>query len=32
MGWAGMAVIVASGLAATVLRTRALPDTPGEDH
>jgi hypothetical protein len=25
-------VIVASGLAATVLRTRALPDTPGEDH
>jgi S-adenosylmethionine uptake transporter len=32
LGWAGMAVIVASGLAATVLRTRALPDTPGEDH
>jgi S-adenosylmethionine uptake transporter len=32
MGWAGMGVIVASGLAATVLRTRALPDTPAEEH
>ena len=32
MGWAGMAVIVLSGLAATVLRTRALPGTPGEEH
>ncbi len=32
LGWAGMGVIVASGLAATVLRTRALPDTPAEEH
>ena len=32
LGWAGMGVIVASGLLATVLRTRALPDTPAEEH
>ena len=32
LGWAGMGVIVASGLAATVLRTRALPNTPAEEH
>jgi len=32
LGWAGMALIVASGIAATVLRNRALPDTPGEEH
>jgi S-adenosylmethionine uptake transporter len=32
IGWAGMALIVASGLAATVLRTRILPDTPAEVH
>jgi S-adenosylmethionine uptake transporter len=32
IGWAGMALIVLSGVAATVLRTRALPDTPAEDH
>lgn len=32
LGWAGMALIVASGIAATILRTRALPDTPGEEH
>ena len=32
MGWAGMAVIVLSGLAATVLRTRVLPGTMGEEH
>ena len=32
IGWAGMALIVASGLAATVLRTRLLPDTPAEVH
>ena len=32
IGWAGMALIVASGVAATVLRTRALPNTPAEDH
>ncbi len=32
LGWAGMGLIVASGVAATVLRTRALPGTPAEDH
>ena len=32
IGWAGMALIVASGIAATVLRTRALPNTPAEEH
>lgn len=32
LGWAGMALIVASGLAATVLRTRTLPNTPAEEH
>ena len=32
LGWAGMGVIVASGVAATVLRTRTLPDTPAEEH
>lgn len=32
MGWLGMALIVASGLAATVLRSRAAPDAPAEDH
>jgi S-adenosylmethionine uptake transporter len=32
MGWAGMTLIVVSGVAATVLRTRAIPNTPAEDH
>ncbi len=32
IGWAGMALIVVSGLAATVLRMRALPNTPAEEH
>ncbi len=32
LGWAGMALIVASGLLATVLRTSILPDTPAEEH
>ncbi len=32
IGWIGMALIVASGLAATVLRTRTIPDTPAEEH
>ena len=32
MGWVGIAVIVASGILATVLRARAMPDTPAEDH
>ncbi len=31
-GWLGMALIVCSGIAATVLRARAAPDAPGEDH
>lgn len=32
LGWAGMAVIVLSGLAATVLRSRSLPNIPPEEH
>lgn len=32
IGWAGIAVIVASGVLATILRARALPDTPAEEH
>jgi S-adenosylmethionine uptake transporter len=32
MGWAGIAVIVASGVLATALRARALPNTPAEEH
>jgi len=32
IGWVGIALIVASGLTATVLRTRILPDTPAEVH
>jgi S-adenosylmethionine uptake transporter len=31
-GWAGMALIVASGIAATVLRGRAAPNAPAEEH
>lgn len=31
IGWLGMAVIVASGMAATVLRARALPNPPAEE-
>ena len=31
-GWAGMALIVASGITATVLRERSLPKAPGEEH
>jgi drug/metabolite transporter (DMT)-like permease len=31
-GWAGMALIVASGVAATVLRQRSLPKAPPEEH
>ncbi|MBP8287118.1 MAG: DMT family transporter [Rhodoferax sp.] len=30
--WVGMVVIICSGIAATALRTRALPDTPAEEH
>ncbi|MGH6627146.1 MAG: DMT family transporter [Burkholderiaceae bacterium] len=32
LGWAGMGLIVASGIAATVLRSRAAPDSPAEEH
>ena len=32
IAWAGMAVIVVSGVAASVLRTRVLPNTPAEDR
>ena len=32
LGWLGMALIVASGVAATVLRARAAPDSPAEEH
>lgn len=32
VGWLGMALIVASGIAATVLRARAAPDAPAEEH
>ncbi|HSI53519.1 MAG: DMT family transporter [Ramlibacter sp.] len=32
LGWAGMALIIASGITATVLRSRAAPDSPGEEH
>lgn len=32
LGWAGMALILASGVLATALRTRTLPGTPAEEH
>jgi S-adenosylmethionine uptake transporter len=32
MGWLGIAVIMTSGVLATLLRARVLPDTPAEDH
>ncbi len=32
LGWSGIAVILVSGMAATVLRSRALPNTPAEEH
>lgn len=32
MGWLGIAVIVTSGILATVLRARAMPNTPAEEH
>ena len=32
IGWLGMGLIVASGVAATFLRERELPDTPAEEH
>jgi S-adenosylmethionine uptake transporter len=32
LGWSGIAVILVSGMAATALRSRALPNTPAEEH
>ncbi|MDD0840742.1 DMT family transporter [Curvibacter sp. HBC61] len=32
IAWAGMALIVASGVAATVLRGKAAPNAPAEEH
>lgn len=32
MGWVGMALIVGSGIVATILRARAAPGTPAEEH
>ncbi|MBC7435676.1 MAG: DMT family transporter [Bdellovibrionales bacterium] len=32
MIWAGMGLVIASGIAATVLRERAAPDSPAEEH
>jgi len=32
LGWAGMALICASGIAGTVLRARAVADAPAEEH
>jgi drug/metabolite transporter (DMT)-like permease len=32
LGWLGMALIVGSGIAATVLRQRAVPRAPAEEH
>ncbi len=32
IGWAGMALIVLSGMAATLLRARAAPNAPAEEH
>ena len=31
-GWIGIAAIIASGIAATVIRMRAAPAAPGEEH
>ena len=32
LGWAGMALIILSAVAATVLRARTAPDAPAEEH
>jgi len=32
MGWVGMVLIIASGIAATALRNRTLPQAPAEEH
>lgn len=32
LGWLGMGLIIASGIVATLLRTRTVPQAPPEDH
>ncbi|MCX7266596.1 MAG: DMT family transporter [Burkholderiales bacterium] len=32
IGWAGMVLIIFSGIVATALRNRAMPNSPAEDH
>ena len=32
VGWIGMALIVGSGIVATILRARAAPGAPAEEH
>jgi S-adenosylmethionine uptake transporter len=32
IGWAGMALVIVSGIAATTLRNRTLPHPPAEEH
>jgi S-adenosylmethionine uptake transporter len=32
IGWLGMALIIVSGITATVLRTRTVPNAPAEEH
>lgn len=32
MGWVGMGLIIASGIAATALRSRSLPNAPAQEH
>jgi S-adenosylmethionine uptake transporter len=32
IGWAGMALIIASGMTATLLRARAAPNAPADEH
>jgi S-adenosylmethionine uptake transporter len=32
IAWGGMALIISSGIAATLLRNRTLPNTPPEEH
>jgi S-adenosylmethionine uptake transporter len=31
-GWLGIALILATGVAAILLRERTVPNTPAEDH
>ena len=32
IGWVGMVLIVGSGIVATILRARAAPGAPAEEH